>query len=181
MPVTVPSSVDSGLKLTVILNLAGWLFENSGVEHWLPAFAKPLGMEQSLGTCGVPNGCTRPNCKDIDDGPSAGWKYLILVSAINLNQYFANLYTAVEQAGSMFSLHGVALTQDLFRTAEDNVFLDTLALNGLAAGITAAAALGNPALAASGAILAGLVYELIAVIQGQDKVEFQDQERIFDT
>jgi hypothetical protein len=138
-------------------------------------------MEQSLGTCGVPNDCDRPDCADIDDGAGAGWKYLILVSAVNLNEYFANLYKAVEQAGSTFSLHGVALTQDLFRSAEDNVFLDTLALNGLAAAITAAASLGNPALAASGAILAGIVYELIAVIQNKDEVEFQDQERIFDT
>jgi hypothetical protein len=138
-------------------------------------------MEQSLGTCGIPNNCERPDCADIDDGPGAGWKYMIVVSAINLNQYFSNLYQAVENAGSKFSLHGVALTQDLFRSAEDDVFLNTLALNGLAAGITAAASLGNPLLAASGAILAGVVYEIIAVVQNQDKVEFQDQERIFDT
>jgi len=60
-------------------------------DEWLPEFAKPLAMEQSFATCTITDVCERPKCADLDDGPGAGWKYAIVVSAVYLNIFFVDI------------------------------------------------------------------------------------------
>jgi len=71
------------------------------------------------------------------------------------------------------------LTEDLFRKPSDSVFLDTIALDGLAAAIIAVVAFGNTEAIAAGAIVAGLVYEAIAVVHNAPELAFEDIEKVF--
>lgn len=154
--------------------------ENGG--RWLSELGRPLGLQRSLESCTIDNPCKQPNCADMDhDGEidGSGWRYLFIISAVNLNNFLANMYKSVEKAITLFSLQDDSLTNDFFWSPEDNVLLGTYGLTGFAAGLSALFSLGNPAAAATGASLAGLVYEGIVALQNQPKVTFQDKKMIF--
>lgn len=111
----------------------------------------------------------------------SGWKYLVIISAVNLNWFFHGMYKSVEEAIDQFNLADASLTSDFFWTSDDNVLLGTYGLTGLAAGIAAVFSLGSPAAAASGAVLSGVVYEAIVALQNQPEVTFEDKLKAFQT
>lgn len=112
----------------------------------------------------------------------SGWKYVVIVSAVHLNQFFNGLYNALSLASSKFSRTDASITEDFYYTEDDNTYMDTIGLTALAAGIATLFSLGNPTAAASGALLSCVVYEGIVVLQnGQNKVEFEDKLKAFQT
>lgn len=109
----------------------------------------------------------------------SAWRYLMIMSALNLNWFLHGMYQSVQEAINQFNLQDTSLTSDFFWSPEDNVLLGTYGLTGLAAGLSALFSLGSPVAAASGAALSGIVYEGIVALQNGPKVTFEDKMKAF--
>ncbi|KFY96783.1 hypothetical protein V498_02481 [Pseudogymnoascus sp. VKM F-4517 (FW-2822)] len=145
-----------------------WYEDNfDSPEGWLEALASPLGWGQSHATCKIDTPCQRPNCNDLENEHEAGtaWKYMTVISAVNMNQYFHSLWLAVGNANTRFAANDWKLSKTFWPVPKGTVLLDTLVLNGLAAGLQAMLALGGGAGAVAGALTGGAIYEAIAEVQ----------------
>lgn len=134
---------------------------------WLEELANPLGLGQSHATCKIDTPCERPNCKDLENQQEKGtaWKYMTVVSAVNMNQYLHSLWLAVGNANTRFAANDWKLSKTFWPVPKGTVLLDTLILNGMAAGLQAMLSLGGGAGAVAGALTGGVIYEAIAEIQ----------------
>ncbi|KFY99091.1 hypothetical protein V500_01463 [Pseudogymnoascus sp. VKM F-4518 (FW-2643)] len=145
-----------------------WYEDNfDSPQGWLEALANPLGWGQSHATCKIDTPCERPNCNGLENQQEAGtaWKYMTVISAVNMNQYFHSLWLAVGNANTRFAANDWKLSKTFWPVPKGTVLLDTLILNGLAAGLQAMLSLGGGAGAVAGALTGGAIYEAIAEIQ----------------
>lgn len=90
---------------------------------------------------------------------------MTVISAVNMNQYFHSLWLAVGNANTRFAANDWKLSKTFWPVPKGDVLLDTLILNGLAAGLQAMLSLGGGVGAVAGALTGGAIYEAIAEIQ----------------
>jgi hypothetical protein len=90
---------------------------------------------------------------------------MTVVSAVNMNQYFHSLWLAVGNANTRFAANDWKLSKTFWPVPKGTVLLDTLILNGMAAGLQAMLSLGGGAGAVAGALTGGVIYEAIAEVQ----------------
>lgn len=70
---------------------------------------------------------------------------MAVISAVNMNQYFHSLWLAVSNANTRFAAIDWKLSKTFLPVPKGTVLLDTLVINGLAAGLQAMLSLGGGA------------------------------------